>query len=525
MAVEGHGLRQAAKGQVERRIVSVLFADLVGFTSLSERLDAEDVAIIQDAYFAAVRDTVARHGGQLEKFIGDAAMAVYGVPRGRDDDAERAVRTGLALVEAVERLGARLDLDGGDLRLRVGVNTGEVVHAVDGPDAGRVTGDTVNTAARLQTAAEPGTVLVGEATALAVAEAVEVEAVAPLSLKGKATPVRAFRVVGVRAQRSRELAMGSLRAPTIGRDAQLAELEAALQRATQAGATERWLVLAPPGVGKTRLLEAFAAHVASLEPPPLVWRIRLRPEAAGPFDSLRPLAQAALRDAGVPLEGPAAGDLLRARLLAAGHADARAAVVADELLGLAGTGPAPGAGAAPLTDRAARFAAWLEGLDALGGDRVQVWLVEDLHWAGLDIVAFLDAASAASDHRGAPDPGHGASLLRPGRAGVGRRRPVHGPAGHRAADAPGPGRSDAGPSAGRRLAAGRAGPPHRRALGRQLPVHRGAPADLGRHRRPRAGRAADVRGGRGPRCVATGRRSRRCRAAGHRPRHLRRATG
>ena len=296
----------------------------------------------------------------------------------------------------MERLGARLDLDGGDLRLRVGINTGEVVHAVDGPDAGRVTGDTVNTAARLQTAAEPGTVLVGEATALAVAEAVEVEAVAPLSLKGKATPVRAFRVVGVRAQRSRELAMGSLRAPTIGRDAQLAELEAALQRATQAGATERWLVLAPPGVGKTRLLDAFAGHVASLEPPPLVWRIRLRPEATGPFDALRPLAQAALRDAGLPLEGPAARGLLRARLLAAGHADARAAVVADELLGLAGTEPAPRAGAAPLTDRAARFAAWLEGLDALGGDRVQVWLVEDLHWAGLDIVAFLDAASDAS---------------------------------------------------------------------------------------------------------------------------------
>ena len=217
--------------------------------------------------FATVRDTVGRHGGQLEKFIGDAAMAVYGVPRGRDDDAERAVRTGLALVEAVERLGARLDLEGGDLRLRVGVNTGEVVYAVDGPDAGRVTGDTVNTAARLQTAADPGSVLLGEATALAVAEAIEVVAVAPLALKGKAAPVRAFRVVGVRPQRSRELAMGSLRAPTIGRAAQLAKLQAALRRALEAGATERWLVLAPPGVGKTRLLDAFAAHAASLRAP------------------------------------------------------------------------------------------------------------------------------------------------------------------------------------------------------------------------------------------------------------------
>jgi len=289
----------APRSDVERRIVTVLFADLVGFTALSERLDAEDVATVQDAYFALVRDTVARHGGRLEKFIGDAAMAAFGVPRGRDDDAERAVRAGLALVEAVERLGARLQLEGGDLRLRVGVNTGEVVHATDGPDAGRVTGDTVNTAARLQTAADPGGVLLGEATALAVAAALEVEAVPPLVLKGKAAPVHAFRVVGVRPDRSRELAMGSLRAPIVGRDGELAELDAALQRTTRTGASERWLVLAPPGVGKTRLLDTFAGHAASLVPPPVVWRIRLRPEPAGAFDALAPLVTAAFHDAGL----------------------------------------------------------------------------------------------------------------------------------------------------------------------------------------------------------------------------------
>ena len=112
---------------VERRVVTVLFADLVGFTTLSERLDAEDVAIVQDAYFAAARETIARHGGVLEKFIGDAVMAVFGVPRARDDDAERAVRAGLALISAVERLNASLDLDPETLRLRVGANTGEAV--------------------------------------------------------------------------------------------------------------------------------------------------------------------------------------------------------------------------------------------------------------------------------------------------------------------------------------------------------------------------------------------------------------
>ena len=122
---------------VERRIVTVLFADLVGFTALSERLDAEDVALVQDAYFDIVRETIGRHGGQLEKFIGDAAMAVFGVPRSRDDDAERAVRSGLALVAAVERLGATIGTEAGALALRVGVNSGETSSARRAPNGAR----------------------------------------------------------------------------------------------------------------------------------------------------------------------------------------------------------------------------------------------------------------------------------------------------------------------------------------------------------------------------------------------------
>ena len=146
---------------VERRIVTVLFADVVGFTTLSEQLDAEDVATIQDPYFASVRETIGRWGGRLEKFIGDAAMAVFGAERVHEDDATRAVHAGLALTHAIEQIGARLGLDEDTLRLRVGINTGEAVIAVGGTDEGRVTGDTVNTAARLQTAAPPGRVLVG----------------------------------------------------------------------------------------------------------------------------------------------------------------------------------------------------------------------------------------------------------------------------------------------------------------------------------------------------------------------------
>src|ERR671918_2794697 len=124
----------AVAAAVERRIVSVMFADLVGFTPLSEAMDAEDVATIQDAYFASVRDTVQRYGGVLEKFIGDAAMAVFGIPRSREDDAERAVRAGLALVHTIQRIGADLGLDDDALRLRVGVNTGEAVIATTGED-------------------------------------------------------------------------------------------------------------------------------------------------------------------------------------------------------------------------------------------------------------------------------------------------------------------------------------------------------------------------------------------------------
>ncbi len=158
------------RAELERRIVTVLFCDLAGFTSLSERLDPEDVAIVQNAYFSAVRAAVTRHGGTLEKFIGDAAVGVFGVPLAGEEDAVRAVRTALAIVGALEQLAAHLGLDDESLHVRVGVNTGEVVvHPSPAPGEAMVTGDVVNTAARLQAAAPLNGVLVGPETALAVA--------------------------------------------------------------------------------------------------------------------------------------------------------------------------------------------------------------------------------------------------------------------------------------------------------------------------------------------------------------------
>lgn len=362
---------------VERRIVSVLFADLVGFTSLSERLDAEDVTIVQDAYFQAVRDAVDRHGGMLEKFVGDAVMAVFGAPKARDGDAERAVATGLALTAAVDRLGAELGLDDGALRLRVGVASGEAVYGEATAERGPVTGDTVNVAARLQAAAEPGSVVVGEVTALAVGEAVELEPLGPLELKGKAEPVRAWRVVGFRAERSREAALGGLHAPMIGRDAELARLLESV------GAGRRLaVVVAPPGVGKSRLLAELARGAATAGA--AVLRAQLRPDLLSPFEPVGQL----VRSAGL-VDAPV-------RLRAAGVGDARAEVVLQALEAVvapAGTGPAEAA------ERDRLFAAWLEGLDALTAEAPALWLVEDVHWASPDLLAFLAHAYAGGRER------------------------------------------------------------------------------------------------------------------------------
>src|SRR5213592_3387966 len=156
---------------MERRVVSVLFADLVGFTTISERRDAEDVRELLSSYFDAARDAVERHGGLVEKFIGDAVMAVWGTPTAHEDDAERAVRAALDLVAMVPRLAP----DAAALQLRAGVLTGEAAVTLGANSQGMVAGDLVNTASRLQSVAAPGTVLVGERTFSAASGAIAFE--------------------------------------------------------------------------------------------------------------------------------------------------------------------------------------------------------------------------------------------------------------------------------------------------------------------------------------------------------------
>jgi class 3 adenylate cyclase/tetratricopeptide (TPR) repeat protein len=237
----------------ERRLVTVLFADLVGFTGRSEAADPESMREIQRAYFAAVAAEVERYGGGVEKYIGDAVMALFGVPHAHDDDAERALHASLRLRDAVRGLGYELEV-------RIGVNTGEVVGGLgSGPSAGdyTVTGDAVNVAARLQQAASPGEIFVGPITARLAGEAFELEPMpGPLELKGKTEAVEALRLVRERPQRLR-LRGGQL--PLVGRARELASVHAALAEA-EAGRGLLVAIVGEAGIGKSRLALEVRRH-------------------------------------------------------------------------------------------------------------------------------------------------------------------------------------------------------------------------------------------------------------------------
>ena len=256
-----------------RKTVTVLFADIAGSTELGERLDPEAVRTLLTRHFSNARAVLERHGGTVEKFIGDAVMAVFGIPVIHEDDALRAVRAALELQAGVRAINAESAVPAA-LAVRIGINTGEVV---TGAGAGEtlVTGDTVNTAARLEQAARPGEILIGPDTHDLVRDAVEAEAMPPLALKGKAVPIGSFRVISVIGNEGHRR---NVDAPMVGRTAEFALLMDAWRATRDAQAVQLTTVLATAGVGKSRLIRELASV---LEPEATIGRGRCLPYGDG----------------------------------------------------------------------------------------------------------------------------------------------------------------------------------------------------------------------------------------------------
>jgi len=238
--------------------VSILFADLVGFTTLAEGRDAEDTRELLSRYFDLSRDVIGRYGGTVEKFIGDAVMAVWGAPTAHEDDAERAVRAGLELVDAVRALGATI-------QARAGILTGEAAVTIGATNQGMVAGDLVNTASRLQSVAAPGSVLVGEATQRASSKAIVFEPAGEQTLKGKTAPVPAFRALRVVAELGGRNRSESLEAPFVGRDEEFRLLKELYHVTGREQRARLVSVIGPAGIGKTRLAWEFSKYADGLD--------------------------------------------------------------------------------------------------------------------------------------------------------------------------------------------------------------------------------------------------------------------
>jgi class 3 adenylate cyclase/tetratricopeptide (TPR) repeat protein len=243
--------------QAERRLVSVLFADLVGFTAASEGRDAEDTRELLTRYFDLARTTIERYGGTVEKFIGDAVMAVWGAPAVNEDDAERAVRAALDLVAGVPGLDATL-------RARAGVLTGEAAVTLGAEGQGMVAGDLVNTASRIQAEAEPGAVLVGERTKQATEAAIAYDDAGDHELKGKSEPVALFRATRVIALRGGSSRLPGIEPPFVGRDRELRLVKELFHASAADRRTHLVSVLGVGGIGKSRLAWEFEKYVDGL---------------------------------------------------------------------------------------------------------------------------------------------------------------------------------------------------------------------------------------------------------------------
>ena len=271
----GRSLTPDEPARKERKFATALFADLVGSTTLAEREDPEVVQSVVGRAFDRLAEVIGRYEGLLEKFMGDAVLAVFGVPRAHEDDAERAVRAANEMQAVLSEMNRGFAAEGKpELAMRIGVEAGEVLvdlERASGPRDRMLTGDAVNTAARLQTAAEPGHVVVGPGVYEATKEVIEYREMPPLQLKGKTEPVPAWDALRIRAKQRGERPHLGLGSRLVGRDEELAVLTQTLRRVQTEGRPALVTLVGPAGVGKTRLTAELNAHVEAL-PEFIYWR-------------------------------------------------------------------------------------------------------------------------------------------------------------------------------------------------------------------------------------------------------------
>jgi class 3 adenylate cyclase len=369
----------------ERRVCSVLFCDLVGFTPLSESRDPEAVRELLSEYFTTARTVIGRYGGVVEKFIGDAVMAVWGTPRATEGDAERAARAGLDLVAAVTALGGTAGAPG--LAARAGIVTGEVAVTLGAAGEGMVAGDVVNTAARVQAAAEPGQVLVDGATQRLAGRAVGFADAGEHAVKGKAEPLRLWQATRVLAGIGGSQRIDGLEAPLTGRDAELRTIRDLFHASTERKVPRLVLVSGPTGVGKSRLGWEFWKYLDGLAE--TVWWHRGRCLAYGDGVAFWALAEIVRQRLGIAEDdsaGTAAAKLAGGLDKLVSDPGERAYIGArlGRLLGVA----ADGDDGAPLA-REELFAGWRLFFERLAAQRPVVMLVEDAQYADAGLLDFL----------------------------------------------------------------------------------------------------------------------------------------
>ena len=393
----------------ERRVVTILFADLVDSTALGETLDAEELRRLLSGYFALMTERIHKHGGVVEKFIGDAVMGVFGLPRAHEDDPIRAIRAALEMQDALAQFNAEQhagDNNGPALRMRIGVNTGEVV-AATGPAEGRdflVTGDAVNVAARLQQIAEPGAVVVGPRTYRSTQSTVDYHTLPPAQLKGKPRPIRVWQAIAmtdtnpVALARVRSLETPST--PLIGRSVELDLIDTIYARVIGDRQPHIVTILGATGVGKTRLAREFIAQTAADEPQPtvLVGRCALYGEGV----TFWPLIEMIRDYCGI--SATAAPEEARTQLTACIQTVLLDAQRNDDpdlvlryiayTLGIETTTQRAALPSDPKTLQDGIMRAWRSFFESLAHTAPLILLVDDIHWADDVLLDLLDSVAS-----------------------------------------------------------------------------------------------------------------------------------